>query len=186
MTRASAAVQQEKGSLLRIAAIALPSYRKNTRTKAVRQRQQRMLEQSIPQPRFPPTRTMLLRDRTETHLAGKPRRSAEYALRQPKRGMDCASSSTTSDTESLCSCPTTLLPATSTEEKVQRLLKSLAMEEARKRSGPTVRSGAAAVVRNSARPPPSAPSFNLPCSPSVEPLTCLLAAKITISMLLYI
>jgi len=39
-----------------------------------------MPKQSLPQPCFAPTKTTLLRGRRETHLAGKPRRSAAYAF----------------------------------------------------------------------------------------------------------
>ena len=170
----------------RIADSAPLSCRINRRTAEVMRRQRQIPKQPIPPPCFPQTKTALLRGRTKTRLAGRPRQSGVFALPQSKHGVDCASISTTSDTEFLCPCPTTLLPATSSEEKVQRLLRSLAMEEAQKSSDPTVRSGAAAVVRNSASSYPSAPSLNLPCSPSVEPLTFLFAAKTIISMLLYI
>src|ERR1700730_11922254 len=170
----------------RIADSAPLSYRINRRTAEAMRPQRQIPKQPIPPPCFPRTKTALLRGRRETRLAGKSRQSAAFAFPQPKHEADCASFSTTSDTESLCSRPRTLLPAPSSAEKVQRQLRSLAMEEAQKPSGPTARSGAAAVVRNSASSPPSAPSLNLPCSPSVEPLTCLFAAKTTISMLLYI
>src|SRR5260370_27919995 len=108
----------------------------------------------------------------QNHMAGKPRRFAAYAFPHTKHGVDCASFSTTSDTESQCPCPTTPQPATSSPGKVQRKSESLAMEEALKPSGPTVCSGAAAAVRNSANCPRSASSSNLPCSSRIEPCTC--------------
>ena len=140
------------------------SCRRNRRTKAATRTQPRMPKQPIPRPCLPSTQTTPLRGRGKIRLVDRPKQSAANVLPQPKHEVDCASISTTSDTEFLCLCPTTLLPTTSSEEKVQRQSRSLAVEEGRKPSGPNVRSGVAAPVRNFPSSPPSAPSSNLPCS----------------------
>src|ERR1700674_198841 len=113
----------------RIADFAPLSCRIHRRTAEGMRPQRQIPKQRIPPPCFPKTKTALLRGRTKTRLAGRPRQSGVFALPQSKHGVDCASISTTSDTEFLWPCPTTLLLATSSEEKLQRQSRSLAVEE---------------------------------------------------------